>query len=118
MLISSKNKKISFKELSNKQKEETHDSYRVFKDLKTKGLIVKEGLKFGTDFRVYEKSAKPGKDHAKYLLYILERKNKLKLDDFCAKARIAHSTAKTLLLAIIDSERDINYYEVNWKSIT
>ena len=90
--------------------------YRVFKDLRDKGLIVKEGLKFGTDFRVYEKGQKPTINHAAYLLHIADSPN-IKLKDFCAKARVAHSTAKKLLLAILDSEQDISYYEVNWKSI-
>jgi len=91
--------------------------YLVFKDLRDKGFILKEGLKFGSDFRVYDKSKKPGKDHAKYLLYIVESKKKLSLSDFSAKARIAHTTNKSLLLALIDSEEDINYYEVGWKNI-
>lgn len=90
--------------------------YLIFKDLRDKGLILKEGLKFGSDFRVYEKGKSPGKDHAAYLLHIADS-SAIKLKDFCAKARVAHSTAKKLLLAIPDSEHDISYYEVNWKSI-
>lgn len=111
--INSKDKKISFHELLKKA---DHSVYLVFKDLRNKGDIVKEGLKFGTDFRVYEKGSKPGKAHAKYLLYIIKGSKKLNIPDFAAKARISHSTNKTLLLAIVDSEEDISYYEVNWKS--
>lgn len=92
--------------------------YKVFKDLRQKGLIVKEGLKFGADFRVYEKGKKPKSDHAKYLVYVLERKEKLDLNDFSAKARIANTTLKYLLLAILDSEDDVSYYEVSWKNIS
>jgi tRNA-intron endonuclease len=113
-LLDSKNKKISFHDLIKKFKH--NKEYAVFKDLRDKGMIVKEGLKFGTDFRLYEKSSKPGEAHAKYLVHVVEGKN-LNLKDFCAKARIAHSTNKTLLLAILDSEGDVNYYGVNWKSI-
>ena len=90
--------------------------YVVFKDLRDKGNILKEGLKFGADFRVYEKGEKPGKAHAKYLLYVTNSSKKLELKDFAAKARIAHSTNKILLLAAVDSERDVSYYEIKWKS--
>jgi tRNA-intron endonuclease len=89
--------------------------YLVFKDLKNKGYILKAGLKFGADFRCYEKGQSPGKNHAKYLLYIVEEKDKIKLEEFCSKARVSHSTGKSLLMAVIDSEKDITYFEVNWK---
>jgi tRNA-intron endonuclease len=35
--------------------------------------------------------------------------------DFSAKNRIAHSTKKNLLIAIVDEEGDVSYYEVSWK---
>jgi len=86
------------------------NNYSVFKDLRKKGYIVKTGLKFGVEFRVY-KSKKV--KHATWLVYIT-KKNKINLKDFISKNRIAHSTGKKLLLAIIDSQQDIIYYEVDW----
>jgi len=107
------NKKVSFEQLLKKANE---NIYSAFKDLKEKGYILKEGLKFGADFRVYNKGDKPGKAHAKYLLYAISSNQKISPKDLAAKARIAHSTNKILLLAIVDSEQDISYYEINWKS--
>lgn len=106
-------KEIKFSEI---MKKASPGIYEVFKDLRQKGSIIKEGLKFGADFRVYEKGDKPGKSHAKYLLFVVEGVKNLAVKDFCAKARIAHSTNKILLLAIVDSEGDVNYYEAKWKS--
>src|SRR3989338_3016897 len=34
----------------------------IFSDLRKRGYIVKTALKFGADFRVYEKGIKPGED--------------------------------------------------------
>ena len=117
LLLDSKEKQISFHSLLKKHSK-NHLSYIVFKDLTEKGMIVKEGLKFGTDFRVYNKGEKPGKAHAKYLLHIVDSRDKnINLHNFSAKARIANTTKKILLLAILDSEKDINYYEVNWNSL-
>lgn len=113
VLVDSKNKQVSMNKIS---KRVNKSFYSVFKDLRNKGHILKEGLKFGADFRVYEKGSKPGKQHAKYLLYISKNKEKLDMKEFCAKARVAHSTNKVLLFAVVDSEQDISYYEVNWKS--
>jgi tRNA-intron endonuclease len=91
--------------------------YLAFKDLRNKGYILKEGLKFGSDFRVYDKGKNPKQQHAHYLLYAISSKDKLNIKDVSAKTRVAHSTNKILLLAIVDSEQDITYMEVCWKSI-
>ena len=91
----------------NKQQQ---NNYFVFKDLRKKGYIIKTGLKFGCEFRVYKKSDK----HASYLLEITTDKQKITLKEFISKNRISHSTGKILLLAIIDSQKDITYYNVSW----
>jgi len=65
-------KKIPSKELIKKAQradKRIHIKYPVFKDLRERGYIVKTALKFGADFRVYEKGAKPGKKHAKWIVF-------------------------------------------------
>ena len=117
ILISNK-KTLVFSEIirkyAKKQREIAH-KYLVFKDLRNKGYILKAGLKFGVDFRCYEKGEKPKIEHAKYLVNITNEKSKLDIKDFCSKVRVANSTNKILLMAIVDSEEDITYFEVNWK---
>jgi len=88
--------------------------YSVFKDLRTKGYTVKTALKFGADFRVYEKGKKPGEEHAKWVVFCDFESNRLTWHDFSAKNRVAHSTKKNLLLAIVDEEGSVTYYEVKW----
>jgi tRNA-intron endonuclease, archaea type len=92
---------------------ELNNNYLVFKDLRKKGYIPKIGLKFGVEFRVYEKH----KPHATYLTYITTEKAKINLREFISKNRTAHSTAKSLLMAVIDSEQDIIYYKINWTKL-
>ena len=88
--------------------------YPVFKDLREKGYVVKTALKFGADFRVYEKGRRPGKSHAKWIVFADRETNKTSWQEFSAKNRVAHSTKKRLLLAIVDEESDVSYYEINW----
>lgn len=110
-------KKISPKELMKKVQradKRIHIKYPVFKDLRERGYIVKTALKFGADFRVYEKGAKPGKKHAKWIVFADHESKRLTWHEFSAKNRVAHSTRKNLLLAIVDEEGDISYYEVRW----
>jgi tRNA-intron endonuclease len=89
--------------------------YVVFRDLREKGYIVKTALKFGADFRVYDKGVNPGEDHAKWVVYPVNESETMTWHDFAAKNRVAHSTKKHLLIAIVDDEEDVTYYEVGWK---
>ena len=117
MDILSRNKKIPKKDLMNKFRridKKIQIKYPVFKDLREKGYVVKTALKFGADFRVYDKGSKPGKTHAKWIVFTEHESSKLNWHEFSAKNRVAHSTKKKLLLAIIDEESDITYYEVSW----
>ena len=86
----------------------------VYQDLRKRGYIIKTALKFGAEFRVYDKGIKPGQDHARWILYTAKEHELLKWHDFAAKNRVAHATKKNLLLAIVDDEGDVSYYEVSW----
>jgi len=117
MEIFSGKKKLLEKELMNKLQrldKKIQIKYPVFKDLRNKGYVVKTALKFGADFRVYPKGIKPGKEHAKWVVFVDHEYKKLTWHEFSAKNRVAHSTKKNLLLAIVDEESGITYYEVSW----
>ncbi len=117
MEIFSINKKIPKKDLMNKFKRidnKIQIKYSVFENLREKGYIIKTALKFGADFRVYDKGAKPGKKHAKWIVFVDHESKRLTWHEFSAKNRVAHSTKKNLLLAIVDEEGDVTYYEVSW----
>ncbi len=117
MDVFSKNSKILKKELDKKLQKidkRIQIKYPVFKDLRERGYIVKTALKFGADFRIYDKGHKPGKQHAKWIVFADHESKKLTWHEFSAKNRVAHSTRKNLLLAIVDEEGSITYYEVRW----
>ncbi len=88
--------------------------YLVFKDLRKKGYIVKSALKFGAEFRVYDKGKKIDKSHSKWLCFPVSENKQITWQEFAAKNRIAHSTKKNLLIAIVDDEGTVSYYEVKW----
>lgn len=88
--------------------------YPVFRDLRDKGYIVKTALKFGADFRVYNKGSRAGDSHSKWIVFCEHESNKFSWHEFSAKNRVAHSTKKNLLIAILDEESDVSYYEVKW----
>ncbi len=117
MLIMKGNKELSFEQLMKlaiKIEANLFVRYAAFKDMRTRGYIVKTALKFGADFRIYDRGVKPGDDHAKWIMYPIREADVCSWYEFSAKNRVAHSTRKRLLIAIVDEESDVTYYEIKW----
>ncbi|MBI3035909.1 tRNA-intron lyase [Candidatus Woesearchaeota archaeon] len=113
----SRNKEIYFEPfLKKSQKVEPNFwvRYCVYKDIRNRGYIIKTALKFGADFRIYDRGVKPGEDHARWVVFPVHEGSSLTWYEFSAKNRVAHSTKKKLLLGIVDAETDVTYYEVRW----
>ncbi len=116
-VLDKKNKTLSFETFIRRSRKADKDfliKYAVFKDLREKGYVVKTGLKFGAPFRVYNKGIKPGEDHALWVVFPVHESNSLTWHDFSAKARVAHSTKKKLLIGVVDDEGDVSYWENMW----
>jgi len=110
-------KKLSFDEFLVKARKVQPNfwvRYCVFRDLRSRGYIVKTALKFGADFRVYDRGIKPGEDHAKWIVYPVHESEGLTWYDFSAKNRVAHSTRKRLLIGVVDEEEEVSYWECRW----
>jgi len=117
MMVLSKGKFLTENDLIRKLRKldkKIETKLSVFEDLRKKGYVVKTALKYGADFRVYTKGAKPGNEHARWLCFSTKESDILSWQDFTAKNRIAHSTKKNLLIAIVDEESDVSYYEISW----
>ncbi|MBI2047260.1 tRNA-intron lyase [Candidatus Pacearchaeota archaeon] len=110
-------KKLNFEKFIEKLKEldkRIQIKYIVFKDMRDRGYTIKTALKFGAEFRVYDKGKKPGEEHARWILYPVRESDMLTWHEFAAKNRVAHSTKKNLLIGIVDEENDTTYYEIRW----
>ncbi len=88
--------------------------YCVYRDIRGRGYIVKTALKFGADFRVYDRGVKPGEDHAKWVVFPVHEGSTMTWYEFSAKNRVAHSTKKRLLIGCVDAEQDVTYWEIKW----
>lgn len=116
--VHDKTKKLTFTQLLEKLRDLDKNisvKYAVFKDMRSRGYLVKTALKFVAEFRVYDKGKRPGKAHARWILFPIHESKTLTWHDFAAKNRVAHSTRKNLLIAIVDEEGAITYYEIEWK---
>lgn len=116
-IVDGKNKKLDFNQILNKTKKSDPrlwTRYMVYKDMRKRGYIVKTALRFGADFRVYDRGIKPGEDHAKWVLYCVNENEVSTWHEFSAKNRVAHSTKKKLLIGVVDDEGAVTFYEVKW----
>lgn len=116
-ILDGRKKKIPFDKFVTKAKRFESNfwvRYCVFREMRARGYIVKTALKFGADFRVYDRGIKPGEDHAKWVLYPVHESSALTWYEFSAKNRVAHSTRKNLLLGIVDAEDSVTFYTVAW----
>ncbi len=118
LLIEGPKKKVAspeqFLKLATKQQKNFWVKYSAFKDIRDRGYIIKTALKFGADFRIYDRGVKPGEDHAKWILYPVHEGDPMTWQEFSAKNRVAHSTKKRLLIGVVDEEGDVSYWEVRW----
>lgn len=106
-----------FLKKANKLDKRFNIRYAVFKDLRDTGYVIKTALKYGFDYRVYDKGKKPGKAHAKWLVTCHAENERLTWKEYSKTMRVTHSVRKKALIAVVDDEADVTYYEANWKKI-
>ena len=93
---------------------ELYGRYIVYRDLKDRGYVIKTGFKYGSDFRLYDRGRSPGKGHSDFLVKIVYENYDISALDFASYVRVSHGVNKKLLLAIVDDDLDITYYDVEW----
>ena len=94
------------------------ERYRVYEDLRERGLLVRTGFKFGCDFRVYErgvqlkKGPKSAKEHTKWIVFSVPEDYTLSFQELSRSVRLAHNIRAKMLWAVVDNEGDVTYYQI------
>jgi len=86
--------------------------FLIFRDLRTKGYIVKDGFGFGSDFRVYERGQFGNKD-AKYLVFALNEGKHEKIGQLQKKIEEITKMGKEPIISVIERRGEIIYYKVS-----
>ncbi|MCW1301042.1 MAG: tRNA-intron lyase [Candidatus Nanoarchaeia archaeon] len=85
-----------------------------YREIRSRGYIVKTALKFGADFLVYDRGIRPGEGHSKWAAFFVSEEESFDWKRFAAMMRVAHGARKKLLVGIVDDEGDVTYYEISW----
>ncbi|MEM2387210.1 MAG: tRNA-intron lyase [Candidatus Bathyarchaeia archaeon] len=110
-----KNEKIGFQELlkfAEKRDESVWAKYMVYRDLRTRGYVVREGFGMNVDFRVYDRGDY-GKDTAKYLILTLQEGKPITLEKLIQIVGQCQSLKKELIVAVMSRRGEIVYYSVS-----
>jgi tRNA-intron endonuclease len=94
------------------QNENAWVSYLVYRDLRSRGYVAREGFGAGIDFRMYERGAY-GKDTAPYLVLSTQEGKPLSIDELADALQQCQSQKKELTLAVMNRRGEIVYYSVS-----
>jgi tRNA-intron endonuclease len=110
-----KRKEVNFQSLLQcyeKANENAWVNYLVYRDLRSRGYVVREGFGAGTDFRIYERGTY-GKDTASYLVLGTQEGKPLPIDGLAKALRHSQSQKKELILAVMNRRGEIVYYSIS-----
>jgi tRNA-intron endonuclease len=87
-------------------------NYLVYRDLRSRGYVVREGFGGGIDFRIYERGTY-GKDTAPYLIMITQEGKPLAVNDLADALSKCKSQKKELILAVMNRRGEVVHYSVS-----
>jgi len=100
---------VDFFKLASSNDENFEVKYIVYEDLRGRGYYVQPSV---MDFRVYPRGGHPGKTPSKYLLHILSERKITPVRELIECVETANNLKKRIVLAIVDEESDITFYEL------
>ena len=115
-LVLKKNKKQidfnSFMGICQKTDFEILTKFLIFRDLRNRGYVVKDGFGFGSDFRVYERGHY-GEKGAKFLVFGLNEGQQEKMGNLQKKIEEITQMGKEPIIAVIERRGEVIYYKIN-----
>ena len=91
--------------------------FLIYRDLRARGYIAKEGFGYGNDFRVYERGEDSRKP-AKYVIFGINEGISIKANLLYENIRSIEKMGKEAIIAVIERRGEIIYYKVNLKKFT
>jgi len=85
--------------------------FLVYRDLRSRGYVVKEGFGFGTDFRVYERGGYE-KKRAKYVVFCVNEGMNVKVGELSKHVREIETMGKNAIAAVIERRGEVIYYKL------
>ena len=110
-----KGRTLTFEEFSERAQGKAGDAwtkFMIYRDLRSRGYVVKEGFGFGTDLRVYERGDFPKKP-AKYVVFALDEGIEKEMSDLKDSVKEMAKMGKEGIIAVIERRGEVIYYKVS-----
>jgi tRNA-intron endonuclease len=89
------------------------DKFMVYKKLRDAGYVVTPGIKFCSDFAVYEHG--PGIDHAPYIVQVMAPNSTMTATSMVRSGRLATTVRKQFIIAIPDyDKKTVEFLRYDW----
>ena len=86
--------------------------YLIYRDLRSRGYVAREGFGLGIDFRVYERGEYRTKT-AKHLIFGIQEGQPVSMEELARTLQYVQSLKKNLILAVINRRGEIVYYSLS-----
>ena len=113
--VNKNKKKIDFDQfmkLCKKHDSEILTKFLIYRDLRTRGYVAKDGFGFGSDFRVYERGHF-GEKGAKFLIFGFNEGQQEKMGNLYKKIDEITQMGKEPIIAVIERRGEVIYYKIN-----
>lgn len=108
-------KTLSFQEVLQRFQELDSNAwakYLIYRDLRSRGYVVREGFGLGVDFRFYERG-EYGKDTARYVVYGVQEGKPVSMEEFMRVVKYVQGSKKRLVLAVLNRRGEVVYYSLS-----
>ncbi len=89
------------------------EKFMVYRKLREAGYVVTPGIKFGSDFAVYEHG--PGIDHAPYIVQVMSPTSTITATSMVRSGRLATTVRKQFIIALSDvDKKSVEFLRYDW----
>ena len=110
-----KGQESDFRELTNlalKEDKEIITKFMIYRDLRSRGYVTKEGFGFGVDFRVYERGEYEKKG-AKYVIFGINEGTNTNVKALAKSIRQIEIMGKEAIVAVVERRGEVIYYKTS-----
>lgn len=86
--------------------------FLIYRDLRTRGYVAKEGFGFGADFRVYDKGDF-GSKAAKYIIFAMNEGSEINVSSLTTSVKQISRMGKVPIIAVVERRGEVIYYHLS-----
>ena len=91
--------------------DEVWNKYLIYRDLRSRGYVVRDGIGLGVDFRLYARGTY-GEKAAKFIVYAICEGTPTPIQKLQEILFIAQNMKKQIIIAVMDTRGEIVYYSL------